>query len=292
MAFPVTLSGEGFRKCTALLVAGCMLVSGCAGPRRLGGNGSGRPDIRSFSSEEISAGQEIHSRILSSFYVYTEPKAVNYVNQIVRDLTGKRGSSNNRYQVTILYNERIYATSAPGGFIYVTTGLINFLDNEAELAGVLAHEVASLQFKDYQMKGYQDALGSLTQGVALASPAFGNIGALVMLGLVVAGMMTEAQQLTKDDKVMAADGLALQYMVHAGYDPQGLVDVLYKFLNAGKQVTPYFFDYYQSHPITEERFDHLNESFSKLPLTGKRFDVHRNRFLDMTKGIQEIYKPA
>jgi len=89
------------------------------------------------------------------------------------------------YRFTILYDEKIYATSAPGGYIYLTTGMLNFLQNEAELASVLAHEIGRLQYKDPRFTQSDDVLNAATQAGASIAPMFGPIGSLASLGLVL-----------------------------------------------------------------------------------------------------------
>ena len=79
-----------------------------------------------------------------------------------------------------LYSEKIYATSAPGGFVYVTTGMLTYLENEAELAGILAHEIGEQQFKDPRFSKIQKGIEHMTHGVALVGPLFGQIGALAV----------------------------------------------------------------------------------------------------------------
>jgi predicted Zn-dependent protease len=269
-----------------------LLFSGCASHAKRPETAADAPPVRAFSKEEIQNGRQINSEVLSSFYLYTDPRVVAYVNDIGQSLLGKgRDPDKNPYQFTILYNDRIYAVSAPGGFIYVTTGLINLLDNEAELAAVLAQEISLLQFQDPRVSGSKKAFDGITNGVAMVGPMFGQIGMLAVLGVVALHAATDGHKSgSEDERMKKMDELAMRYMVAAGYDPQGYIDLLHKFIRLDPQALPYFFDYYQTHPITEERFLKLNQTFEKLPLTGKTFNVDRGEFLETTKGIREMYK--
>lgn len=267
-----------------LLFSSHLFSSGCASqPRTFSQN-------ISKATEELAIGEEINRQILSSFYLYTEPNVVGYVNQIGTALARHAERKDLDYRFTILYNDKIYATSAPGGYVYLTTGFLNFLDNEAELAAVIAHEVGELQYKDPKLSQSRKILEALTRGGAMVGPAFGEIGALAVLGLAMASAAAESRQLKPEERPLRADQRALEYMMKAGQDPQGLIDLQYKFLNAGPDVAPYFFDYYQSRPITPERFQSLQEEFSKLPLAGKSFTTHRKVYQEMTHAVREIYK--
>ncbi len=270
-----------------ILLASCEAFSGCASSGK-----SARVEktsVRSFSPQEIQEGQQIHQQILSTFYLYTEPGVKKYVSQVGESLTGSNLGPERPYEFVILYNDKMYATAAPGGHIYVTTGLINFLDNEAELAAVLALEVAALQFNDLKMSQTKKRMDGVTQAVSMVGPAFGQIGALAALGIVLLNNAASPGEISKDDRLIKADTMALHYMIHAGYDPQGFLDVLYRFLKADKATLPFFYDYYQSHPITEERFTRLNQSFASLPVANRDLVMRRKEFLEMTHGVREMY---
>lgn len=274
----------------AVFLIFALAFSGCA-TKPAQKNNSNSPDLETGSArEEALIGAHIHDQIMSSFYPYTEPKAVRYINQVGNDLAKHAGRRDLHYRFTILYNEKIYAASAPGGYVYLTTGLIYFLKTEAELAAVLAHEIAELQFRDPKLSRAKYVLDKVTKGGAMVAPAFGPFGMLAALGLVTVNGLNNKEPMPFDQRMLAADAKALGYMVEAGYDPQGMTDLLYQFLNAEKEVTPYFYDYYQARPITEARFHNIDKAFKKLPLEGKSLSTHYERYQEMTRGIREIYR--
>jgi len=104
-------------------------------------------------------------------------------------------------------------------------------------------------------------------------------------------MAAEAGKPGEDERLMKSDELALRYMTFAGYDPQGFLDLFRKFLSLSPQELPFFYDYYQTHPITEERYGRLTEAFERLPLSGQALRMKRKEYLEATKGIREMYKP-
>ena len=265
-----------------------LVFSGCASSG--GTKTQSRPAISAPLADEVALGEKIHAQILSSFYPYTEPTAAGYINQIGASLAAHARRRNLPYRFTILYNDKIYATSSPGGFVYLTTGLIRFLDNESEIAAVMAHEIGELQYQDPRLSQSRKILDAVTRGGAAVGPAFGSVGALAVLGLMMMNAIAEAGQLTPAQRLHKADAEALHYMTEAGYDPQGLIDVLYRFLNADPALVPFFYDYQQSRPITMDRFQALQAEFDGLPLQGKTFSTGRDTYQEMTKGIQEIYR--
>ncbi len=276
-------------KFAGVLLILCLLVGGCASNR----SGEAKvlpPQSSEFGSEESTIGEKINEQILSQFYPYTDPKVVAYVNKIGNSLASQVERKDLNYRFTILYNEKIYAVSAPGGYVYLTTGLMAFLDNEAELAAVLAHEMGELQFRDPRLSRSRKALSEVTRAGAMVAPAFGPIGALAALGLVAVDAAVESRNPSAAKKILIADKRGLRYLVDAGYDPQGMFDVLHKFLNAKNEWLPYFYDYLQSRPITMDRFNALDHEFAKLPLDGKTFSTHRQEYQEIVRGITEIYK--
>ncbi len=266
-----------------------LFFTGCAATHKQNKNSPNLSPVPP-NSPEVAMGEKINAEILSSFYPYTDPKVVAYVNKVGSALAAKAARKDLPYRFTILYNDKIYATSAPGGFIYLTTGMLYFLDNEAELAAVLAHEIGELQYHDPTLSRSKKILNAMVRGGTVIGPAFGEIGALAALGLVAVQGINKAGQLTPEKKLQQADKWALSYMVEGGYDPQGMIDFFYSFLKADKDLAPYFFDYYQSRPITEDRYFSVQEQFSKLPLQNKAFTTNRQAYQDVMQGVQEIYK--
>lgn len=264
-------------------------LSGCASSRNQASSKNQHPGVRSFSNIEKEEGLQIHQQIVSNFYLYTEPSVTEYVDKVGTSLAGSSADAKKNYDFTILYNDKIYATAAPGGHVYVTTGLLNFVENEAELAAVLAHEIAILQFQDPRASNGRKVMEGMTQAVSLVGPAFGQIGSLAALGVILLNSASQNGGVSKEEKLERADAMALRYMLHAGYDPQGLIDLLYKFLQADKTMLPFFYDYYQSYPITEERVTRLHHDFSKLPLTNRELSMRREEFLETTRGVREMY---
>jgi predicted Zn-dependent protease len=195
-----------------------------------------------------------------------------------------------QYRFTILYSEKIYATSAPGGYVYVTTGMLNFLQNEAELAAVLAHEIGELQQADRRFTKSDDMIGAATQVGSAVGPMFGPLGSLASLGLVLLQAYNESTFKSPGERLLASDVLAMKYLMNAGYDPQALMDVQEHFLKAGEKMTPYFFDYYQSRPITEDRMLALRKEFQNLQLSGKSLITDPVEYQEVTKGVREIYR--
>ncbi len=266
------------KKIGSLALIVCVLLSGCAT--------NSSKDLSFFEHEQV-IGDKIHAQILSTFQVYDEPYLVSYTRELGESITihAKRQLP---YRFTILASEKIYATSSPGGYVYVTTGMINYLDNEAELAAVLAHEIAQLQARTLQITRGKKILRVLLHGTALAAPFFGPIGAVAIAGVMATDVLMKGAVPNPDKKMFIADKKAMQYMVEAGYDPQSYLDVMKKCFHATERLKPYFQDYYQSRPMTEERMAKALKQFNGLDLVGKQLSTNYQTYQEVTKGVREI----
>lgn len=272
------------------LFACLILLNGCATTADYDRPAAVSRDSR--LTEEQKAGEVIHREILASFYPYTDPKVVRYVDDLGHSLAAQAKRRDLEYRFTILYSEKIYATSAPGGYVYITTGMLNFLENEAELAAVLAHEIGEQQFPDRRFTKNNDVINAAAQAGSAVGPMPGPLGSLASLGMMLLQAYNESTFKTAGERLLESDASAMRYLMNAGYDPQAMIDLEKHFLRAEEKVVPYFFDYYQSRPITEERMNALRKEFQKLPLTGKSLITDPVEYREVTRGVREIYKTA
>jgi len=256
-----------------------VLVAGCARHDRIvSGVSSG------FSSREARIGSEIHHQILETYQVNQDPVLNEYVQTIGQKIASESRRRDLQYQFVVLEDDRIYAMHAPGGYVYITTGFFRFLQSEIELAGILAHEVGTLQFKDPRFSVAKKAFENLIRIGGTVGPAFGGIGTLAVMGLVLIGIFVGREK-SIDKKIQDADEKALVYMAKSGFDPQGLVNPLRRMRNPDYEFRPYLYDYLQSHPITDERFQNLEDAFGKLDLASQKFEAGREAYITMTESV-------
>jgi predicted Zn-dependent protease len=243
-----------------------------------------------YASEEALMGQKIHQEIMQAFYPYTDPKVVAYVNRIGQSLAIHAHRKELLYRFMILYNDKIYATSAPGGYVYLTTGMLYFLQSESELAAVIAHEIGELQYKEPKLSQKRKFIDAVTQGGMMVTPVLGPLGPFAMLGLAALHTASDITLKDAEQRLLDADKKALQYMVQAGQDPQGMLELVTLFAEAKPEILPYFLEYYQSRPLSVERTRAIQEEFAKLPLAGKSFTANAQEYQDVMRGVREMYK--
>jgi predicted Zn-dependent protease len=267
------------KKCIALTLTLAMLV-GCSRHERITTN------LDSLTgSKEAVIGHEINDEIMAMFDIVDDPVLNVYVTNIGNRIASISGRKDLHYQFIILNDSRIYTMHAPGGYVYVTVGTFEFLHNEIELAGMLAHEISALQFKDPEFSGSQKALKHLTRATSYIGPIFGSVGALALLSLVVLSAATGKKK-SIERQLMASDKKALQLLVKAGYDPQGYIDPLRRMQNPRPEFRPFLYDHLKSHPITEKRFEKIEKEFYKLNVTERKFQSGRERYLGVMNTLK------
>ena len=273
------------RRILSWVLIAVLVLQGCASSSR---KSAGESNLLSdFERKELEIGRQIHAQVLSSFYLYTEPHLIEYVNGVGRRMAEQADRKKLNYQFTVLLDDKIFATSAPGGYVYITTGMIDFLDNEAQLAAVLSHEIAQLQYLDPRFSKSHKRLEDITKGGTIVGSFLGNIGVIAIVGLQVMNALTDEK--TKDQRVDLADRLTLRYLTAAGYDPECWADALYKMVHLKKDDIVRLFDYYNTRPISLSRLKKIKKSLTKMDLSGKTLETGTEAYEQAVKGVRQIY---
>lgn len=237
-------SGHAF----ASIAAALLLLAGCAG--------------------SPSVGKEMHGEMLEQGAAYDNPALQAYVNRIGQRLVANSDDAGKPYTFTVIDSPDINAFALPGGYIYINRGLLAYLESEAELAGVLAHEIAHVTAGHH---GEQQAAGVTNKVVATTAYILTGSGDLAnasnMYGAeLVSGYGREME--------LEADGLGAQYMYATGYNPDALLEVIgvlksqeqYQRVNAksgGKKVATYH-GLYSTHPRNDQRLKKVISAASEL----------------------------
>ncbi|MGB8274907.1 MAG: M48 family metalloprotease [Alphaproteobacteria bacterium] len=213
-----------------------------------------------FMSEEQEArvGKEQHEKVIQEFGgAYNDPNLARYVESVGRLLVATTEKANQPFTFTILDSPIVNAFALPGGYVYVTRGLLALAGNEAELAGVLAHEIGHVTARHAAQRYSQGVVAGLGLGllnVLTGSQLAGQIGGLTA-ELVLKGYSREQES--------EADGLGVRSMSRAGFDPHAMATFLTR-LQANDQLQAQIsgqpgaadqFSLLQTHPRTADRVE-------------------------------------
>lgn len=200
-----------------LLLAGFVAIStGCASNPV-----TGKQDFVLMSEDqEINLGRQAHQQILKQYRVYDDPELQDYVSNLVEDLSTKSHRSHLVFHATVLDSPQVNAFALPGGYVYVTRGIMAYMNSEAELAGVLGHEIGHVtarhgvrQQSASTVTGVLAAVIGATTGVRGASDAASIAGTALLRGY---GREHELE----------ADRLGAEYLAKVGYDPEEMIKVV------------------------------------------------------------------
>lgn len=218
--------------------------------------------------EETRIGKQISGNLLGAVPLVRDDKLQRYVNLVGNWVALQSGRKDIAWHFGVLDTEDINAFAAPGGYVFVTKGLYRRLNNEAELAGVLGHEIAHVSQKHHLKVLKQSSLiGAL--GQAASSKAKGSDQAVQ--NLIGNGAEIMARGLDKNAE-FEADRIGVVYAARAGYTPWGLPEVLQDMagLPAKDNRTSLL---YKTHPHPAERLAALGEAVDG------RFDAVRGKEL-------------
>jgi len=228
---------------------------------------------------EIEVGRQIHDAILASQYIYTKPEILNYINEVGWKLAHQSDRPHLPYTFTILVDERLYSTAAPGGYIFLTTGLLHFVRSESELAGILAHEIGEVQYQPPVFSKFKKHAEDAAALTAVIGSFFGPIGAASAMGVILLTSVPYGE-MDKTELLYESDKKAVGLMEKSGYDTSALVDVLNRAraTHEDPNAKASSVDWENKRPITIERIEKLEfilanraPSASPLPEDSKRF---------------------
>jgi len=229
------------------------------------------------TEKEIDFGRGVAAKILGKYPILKDEEKVNYVSQIGTGISAQLGRPELRYYFGILDTQDINAYAAPGGYIFVTTGALRLMRNEAQLAGVLAHELAHINQKHIvKQLNLQSSDRSLTSGIAqiLGGATLSAKIALERLNDLAFKMLME-EGLSKKDEA-DADQKALEMLISSGYDLQSYLDYLSSLKPYLEQGQAKILS--KTHPTIDTRIKILSEFISKHELDSIQGKKNEKRF--------------
>lgn len=210
-------------------------------------------------TDEMALGREIAGRLLSAYPLVANDNLQRYVNRVGRYLATQGARPQLNWTFGVIQNDDINAFSTPGGYVFITSGLYRLLENEAELAGVLCHEMVHVNERHYVKLLQQQQAMALGQELLL-----GRVKNASVKQLAGSGLELYARSLDKQAE-FDCDRLGIQAAARGGYDPFAYLAVLDRLGtdNHADQLALLF----KTHPHPAERLDALEK------VIGNRWDT-------------------
>jgi len=252
------------------------------GNRDTGGRGMGNW----YSTDtEIKMGKSYATEIEKSTRFITDPVITEYVNRVGQNIV-KNSDCKVPFTIKVIDSDEVNAMALPGGFFYVNSGLILNADEEAELAGVMAHETAHVC-----------AHHAVREQTRMNYVQLGTIPLIMMTGYSWTGYgIYEAVQFAvpitflkfSRDFEAQADYLGIQYMYRAGYDPQAFISFFEKVQALEKRKPGMVAKAFSDHPQTPDRILHSQEEIARILPARDEYTVTTSEFDDVKARLARI----
>lgn len=258
-----------------LTVAFCVSIAACA-TNPVTGN---REISLMSEAEEIAYGRQADVEIRREMGVYDDPRVQRYVSDIGHRLAQLSHRPNLPWTFTVVDHPAINAFALPGGYIYITRGILPYLDNEAELAGVLGHEIAHVTARHAAQQLTRSGLGGI--GLAVLSifvPATRPFGDVTSAALGVAFL-----KYGRDDE-RESDRLGMEYAARGGWDPAGVPAFLGTLARIDEMSARGIPNWLSTHPEPAERVVEAQPIVKKLA-DQSATETGRDRYLELIDGL-------
>jgi predicted Zn-dependent protease len=226
--------------------------------------------------KQVAMGKTFAQQVESQAKLIQDPVVTEYVNRLGQNLV-RNSDAKVPFTIKVIDAEDINAFALPGGFFFVNSGLIMNADNEAELAGVMSHEiahVAACHAAREQTRGELANLASIPLifvGGGLGYAAYSAMGIAVPIGFMKFSRGFEAQ----------ADYLGLEYMYKAGYDPQAFIAFFEKIQAQEKQKPGTIAKVFSTHPETPDRIEHSQDEIEHILPARDQYILDTSEFEDV-----------
>jgi len=231
-------------------------------------------------SQEISMGREYAGQVAQEMGVYADSSVQTYVSGLGRELAAGTERPKLPWTFTVMDDPQVNAFALPGGYIFITRGIMTHMNSEAELATVVGHEIGHVTARHSvrQMTREQLAQIGLVAGAIASEKIAQNLGVLSQ------GLGVLFLKYGRDDETQA-DGLGFRYALNDGYDVRRMVDmfqILQRVTASAGQRIP---EWQSTHPDPGNRIAATEARLAKVtvPLDGKK--VRRDEFLKVIDGM-------
>lgn len=273
------------RLCTFLIVPTCLMaLSGCATNPV-----TGDADFVLMSEEqEIQLGRQTHIDVMKQYQEYNDPELQALVNNLGQELAAQSHRSHLNYTFTLLDSPQVNAFATPGGYVYITRGILAYMNNEEQLAGVLGHELGHVTARHSVRQHSAQTTAGLFSIIAAMATGSNNVGQVTgQFGQAFVSGYGRSHELE-------ADRLGAEYLAGIGYDPEmmlGVVGILKDQEEFERQRAreenrePHaYHGVFSTHPRNDQRLQEVIRAAEKFKNSDARYS-NPDKFLHMLDGV-------
>jgi predicted Zn-dependent protease len=245
-------------------------------PEEIGNRDVGK-GVNFYSLEkEIALGKQLAQEVEREAKIIDDPVIAEYVNRVGQNLV-RNSDAKVPFTIKVLDSEEVNAFALPGGFFFVNSGLILKADNEAELAGVMAHEIAHVAARHGTRQATRGAIINYASIPLIFMGGWTGYAIRQGAGLAIPmGFLTFSRGFERE-----ADYLGLQYLYKAGYDPTAFVDFFEKIESMEKKKPGTLAKVFSTHPMTEDRISASQKEIEAVLKAKPEYVVSTSEFSDV-----------
>jgi hypothetical protein len=247
-------------------------------------NGGFIASISGGVDKEVALGRQLSAEVDREAKFIDDPVITEYINRVGQNVV-LHSDAKIPFTIKVIDSDEVNAFALPGGFFYVNKGLILAADNEAEVAGVMAHEIAHVAAR-HAMEN--QAKGMLAQiGLTAGSIFLGGLGGLAILNGAQFGALLGFMKFSRDAE-SEADMLGVEYLWAAGYDPNAMSTMFEKLAAKNKKKPGTFSKLFETHPQSVDRMEATRQLVARFPdkeeyvLSTSEFQKVKNRLLRLS----------
>ena len=241
-------------------------------------------------AQEIALGNQASQQIMQQYKAYEDASLQSYVHTVGQQLAAKSHRANLDFHFTVVDSTQINAFALPGGHIYITRGLMAYLNSEAELAAVLGHEIGHVTARHgVRQQSSQQAAGIGVGLLGILLPGMNNAAVSQAVNVAGAALLSGYGR----EHELESDRLGAEYLANVGYDPNAMLDVVRVLKNQelfdqklasleGRQPRRYH-GLFASHPDNDTRLQEAIAYVSQQQTTADR--TERERYLNNIDGM-------
>ncbi len=253
-------------------------------PDEIGNRDVGK-GINFYSIEkEIGLGKQMAQEVERQARIVDDPIIAEYVNRVGQNLV-RNSDAKVPFTIKVLDDDTINAFALPGGFFFVNTGILINAENEAEMAGVMAHEIAHVAARHGTRQASRADLVNYGSIPLIFLGGWAGYGIRQAAGLAIPmGFLTFSRAFESE-----ADFLGLQYMYKAGYDPTSFVDFFEKVQSQEKKKPGTMAKVFSTHPMTDDRIKNSQLEIQKYLKAKPEYVVSTSEFNDVKGRVLALH---